>query len=65
IKHWLRQELRDLMLDYLSPARLTKEGYFNPQVVESMIKRHLQGQENYSHQLWSLLVFEIWMENYL
>lgn len=65
IKHWLRQELKEMMLDYLSPSRLAKEGYFNPHVVESMVRLHLQGRENFSHQLWSLLVFEIWMENYL
>jgi asparagine synthase (glutamine-hydrolysing) len=30
-----------------------------------MIKAHLGGRENFSHQLWALLVFEIWKENYL
>ena len=27
-----------------------------------MIDAHLEGRENYSHQLWALLVFEIWKE---
>jgi asparagine synthase (glutamine-hydrolysing) len=65
IKHWLRKELKDLMFDYLNERRIKEEGLFNSDYLKEMIDAHLQGQENYSHQLWSLLVFEIWKENYL
>lgn len=65
IKHWLRTELKNLMLEYLSEKRITEEGYFNYAVVKEMVEAHLKGRKNYSHQLWALLVFEIWKENYL
>ncbi len=65
IKQWLKVELRDLMLDYLNEKRIAREGFFNFSCLEKMIKAHLEGRENYSHQLWALLVFEIWKENYL
>lgn len=65
IKHWLRKELKDLMFDYLNERRIKEEGLFNHDYLNKMIEAHLQGRENYSHQLWSLLVFEIWKENYL
>lgn len=65
IKHWLRNELKEMLLDYLSPERLRKEGLFNPHFINWMISRHLAGRENFSHQLWALMVFEIWKENYL
>jgi len=65
IKHWLRNELKELMFDYLSEKRIKEEGLFNHDFINTMIDAHLQGRENYSHQLWSLLVFEIWKENYL
>ena len=65
IKHWLRQELKPLLLDYLNPHRIKREGYFQPETVNSMLQLHLAGRENFSHQLWSLLVFQIWKENYL
>jgi asparagine synthase (glutamine-hydrolysing) len=29
-----------------------------------MIDLHLSGKANYSHQLWALLVFEIWRDTY-
>ena len=65
IKHWLRQELKPLLLEYLNPSRIKKDGYFRPETIDSMIQLHLAGRENFSHQLWSLLVFQIWKENYL
>jgi asparagine synthase (glutamine-hydrolysing) len=65
IKHWLRQELREIMLDYLSEKRIKEEGLFNYGLIKKMIDSHLNGRKNWSHQLWALLVFEIWRENYL
>lgn len=65
IKHWLRMELKDLMLDYLNERRIREGGFFNFEFIKKMIDFHLQGRENFSHQLWALLVFEIWKEQYL
>jgi len=65
IKHWLRNELKDLMLGYLDEQRIMREGLFNYEPIKHMIESHLSGKENYSHQLWTLLVFEIWREHYL
>jgi len=65
IKHWLQNELKDLMLGYLDERRIQREGLFNYEPIKLMIERHLAGKENYSHQLWALLVFEIWREHYL
>ncbi|MBN2206955.1 MAG: asparagine synthase (glutamine-hydrolyzing), partial [Candidatus Aminicenantes bacterium] len=65
IKHWLGKELKELMLHYLSEDRLREGGLFEYPAVRRMIGLHLQGKENFSHELWSLLVFEIWREAYL
>ncbi|MFC2163397.1 asparagine synthase (glutamine-hydrolyzing) [Acidobacteriota bacterium] len=65
IKHWLRNELRELMLGYLDEKRIQSEGLFNYEPIKHMMDSHLAGKENYSHQLWALLVFEIWREQYL
>lgn len=65
IKHWLKNELKGLMLHYLSKNRIEQAGFFSFVPIEHMIKAHLEGRENYSHQLWALLVFEMWRETYL
>ena len=65
IDHWLRFELKDLLLDYLSAERLKKEGLFNTNFVDKKIKEHLSGQVNHQYRLWPLLMWEMWRERWL
>jgi asparagine synthase (glutamine-hydrolysing) len=65
IDHWLRFELKDLLLDYLSAERLKREGLFNTNFVDKKIKEHLSGQVNHQYRLWSLLMWEMWRERWL
>lgn len=65
IKNWLKEELRPMMLDVLSPARLKRDGFFNAEYVQRLVDEHLAGAENHSHRLWALTVFGIWREQYL
>lgn len=63
IKHWLRGPLRGLMLEALSPDRLRIEGIFNPETVQGLVKEHLSGRSNYSHQIWALVVYQVWKDS--
>jgi asparagine synthase (glutamine-hydrolysing) len=65
IKHWLRTDLKDLLGDYLNAQRIQSGGLFRYEYIERMIDQHFRQRENFSHQLWALLVFEIWREHYL
>ena len=65
IDRWFRSELKDLLLDYLSPERLKREGLFDQMFVEEKIKEHLSGQANHQYRLWSLLMWEMWRERWL
>jgi len=60
IKHWLATDLRDLMEETLSEKRVREGGWFAYAPIRRMIDAHVAGRENFSHQLWALLVFEIW-----
>jgi asparagine synthase (glutamine-hydrolysing) len=64
IDHWLRFELKDLLLDFLSAERLKKEGLFNSHFVDKKIKEHLAGQVNHQYRLWPLLMWEMWRERW-
>ncbi len=64
-KNWLRSDLRDLLLDALSPTRLRQQGLFEPQYVQVLIHEHLEGVRDHAHKLWQLLMFQLWAERYL
>ncbi len=65
MKTWLRTELKDMLLDTLNEERIHREGLFQSAAVKKMMDAHLKGKENYSHSLWSLIVFETWRDHYL
>jgi asparagine synthase (glutamine-hydrolysing) len=62
---WLRGELKELMLDYLSPARLNREGRFNADHVTRVVNAHLDGSCSHHHRLWALLMWQMWHERWI
>ncbi|MBV9227978.1 MAG: asparagine synthase (glutamine-hydrolyzing), partial [Chloroflexi bacterium] len=64
-KNWLRNELRDLMFDALSPQRLRQQGFFNPSYVQLLMHQHVAETHDHAHKLWPLLMFQLWAERYL
>jgi asparagine synthase (glutamine-hydrolysing) len=65
IDRWFRDELKELLSDYLSPERLKKEGLFDETLVEKRMKEHLSGRVDHQYRLWSLLMWEMWRERWL
>ncbi len=65
VGQWMRGDLKEMVRDYLSPARLAREGRLNPARVESRLAAHLSGRENHSHRLWAVLMWEMWRERWL
>jgi asparagine synthase (glutamine-hydrolysing) len=65
IDQWFRNELKTLLLDYLSPERLRTEGFFDHAMVEEKVKEHLSGKANHQYRLWALLMWEMWRERWI
>jgi asparagine synthase (glutamine-hydrolysing) len=62
---WFRGELKELMSDVLLGPTFKSRGYFQQPVVERLVREHLQGQRQRHHQLWSLVVFELWHQMFV
>ncbi|MCK4580698.1 MAG: asparagine synthetase B, partial [Dehalococcoidia bacterium] len=65
IGEWFRNDLKPMLLEVLSEKRLRKRGLFRPELVQMLMGLHFQRKKDYFWELWNLLVFEIWAENYL
>ncbi|MEJ7863103.1 MAG: asparagine synthase (glutamine-hydrolyzing), partial [Pyrinomonadaceae bacterium] len=64
IAGWLKGRLNPLMHDLLAPERLKNQGLFNVGFVQKLIKEHEQNIASHHKQLWTLLVFQLWYENF-
>jgi asparagine synthase (glutamine-hydrolysing) len=65
LKHWLRDSLKPMMTDLLSPEKVRDRGFFNSDCVSGWVDEHLNGVQNHSHRLWGLMVFEIWNQQFM
>ncbi len=65
IAEWLKGTLNPLMHDMLSPGRLIIQDLFNHDYIRELIREHEQGIANHYKQIWTLLVFQLWYENFI
>lgn len=59
---WLRGPLRNWAEGLLSEDRLRRDGYLEPAPIRKAWKAHLAGQASYGYRLWSVLMFQAWLE---
>jgi asparagine synthase (glutamine-hydrolysing) len=62
---WLRNNLREKLVDTVLSDRALARGYFRPEAVQEMVKTLLQGSDRFQYQLWDLLVLERWHQMYI
>jgi asparagine synthase (glutamine-hydrolysing) len=62
IDSWLRGPLREWAEELLDERRLRSEGYFRPEPIRRAWDAHLRGRVNEQYRLWSVLMFQSWLE---
>ncbi len=64
VRQWLHTQWKEEVNYYLGRDRIRRQGIFNSTYVQSLLDYHFSGKRNYSYKIWSLLVFQLWYENY-
>ena len=62
--HWMRNELKELVMILLEPRTLER-GYFDVAGVKKLMDDHLNRGATTTGRLWRLLMFELWHRNFL
>lgn len=63
VSKWIREDLKDLILDYLSPDNLKKGGIFNHKYVEKILSEHFSLRNDNRKLIWALFMFESWKKH--
>jgi asparagine synthase (glutamine-hydrolysing) len=57
---WFRGSLKSLVADLVLSPEAKARGYFNPEAMERLVRRHFDGVRDRQKQLWALVNFELW-----
>jgi asparagine synthase (glutamine-hydrolysing) len=62
---WFKASMRDAFGDVLSSPAARQRGYFDYRFVDRILNEHLTGKRDHALRLWQLLVFELWLRQYV
>jgi asparagine synthase (glutamine-hydrolysing) len=65
IGHWFRGQLQPFLRETILSEKALKRGLFKPEAVKQMVELHARSERDYSHQLWTLLMLELWFERFI
>ncbi|MDM7266235.1 MAG: asparagine synthase C-terminal domain-containing protein [Aquificaceae bacterium] len=65
IYEWFKRELRPLYEEYLNKSRINREGIFNPETVDKLLKDYFDGKGVNHYKLWLIFIFEMWYEKWM
>lgn len=63
--HWMKHELKDLIMSALLDSRTLQRGYFRPAAVRQLFDEHFRGYRDHSGPIWRLLMLELWHRSFL
>jgi asparagine synthase (glutamine-hydrolysing) len=63
LDHWFRGPLRELTWDTLTGQRFVARGIVDPACVRYLLEEHQRGRRSNHHQIYGLLMLELWRRN--
>ncbi len=65
IGHWFRGELKPFLHETVLSERALKRQLFKPEAVKQMVEQHTRGERDFAHQLWTLMMLELWFQRFI
>lgn len=67
VAEWLRGPWRELVEDTLlgSSFCTQRDGWFVPSKIQELVEQHLSGKVDHAGRLWSLMMLELWYQEFL
>lgn len=65
IGHWFRGKMQPFLREVVLSEKAMRRGLFKPEAVRQLIELHARGERDYSHQLWTLLMLELWFNRFI
>src|SRR5882724_11487880 len=65
IGHWFRGKLQPFLRETILSEKALNRGLFRPQEIKRLVELHTRSERDYSPQLWTLLMLELWFQRFI
>lgn len=65
IGHWFRGKMEPFLRETILSEKAFGRGLFKPEAVRRLVELHVSRERDYSHQLWTLLMLELWFQRFI
>src|SRR5215207_7146792 len=65
VGHWFRGEMQGFLRENLLSEKSARRGYLKPEAVRRMVEEHTAARRDHTHQLWTLLMLELWFQRFV
>jgi asparagine synthase (glutamine-hydrolysing) len=65
IGHWFRGKMQPFLREVILSDKALRRGLFKPEAVRQLVELHVRRERDYSHQLWTLLMLELWFNRFI
>ena len=65
IGKWFRGEMKGFVQEVLLSQKSLQRGIIRPEILKRYVHQHLTGERDYSFQLWTFLMLELWFQRFI
>ena len=65
IAKWLRGPLRPQVEHFLGKDYLKRQGLFQENLYDKVVKPHIESKKNHDWQIWTVFMFQKWYEQFV
>ena len=64
VAFWIKSDIKRLISDIFERNKIIKEGFFNYECIDRLLKEHFNNRADNRKKIWTLLMFELWLKEY-
>lgn len=65
IGHWFRTSMKDFVRGVLLSEKSLTRGIIRPEMMKKYVEEHINSERDYTHQIWTLLMLELWFQRFI
>jgi len=64
VAKWIKDDLKEFVLDVFNERKIKNQGILNYNYIKKLLQEHFSSRKDNRKLIWTLLIFELWMEKW-